>query len=89
MSKFIHGKKREIYTFKGVEIIEYNPNKKINDKEIEYDYENFTAFYVPWLHESFPNFDIAVIAILCRERLGINNHLAYPIARMLCMLEGK
>jgi len=44
---------------------------------------------VPWLNESFPSYDIAVIAILCRERLGLNNHLAYPIARMLCMLECK
>ena len=89
MSNFAWGKVVSTSMFKFVEIIEYFPRKFVDGREIKGEFEEVAQFSVPWLNESFPSYDIAVIAILCRERLGLNNHLAYPIARMLCMLEGK
>ena len=89
MNNFTWGKIITSSMFKDVEIIEYFPRKFVNGREIKGELEYVAQFYVPWLNESFPSYDIAVIAILCRERLGLNNHLAYPIARMLCMLECK
>ena len=79
------GKLVKIHEFKGVEIVEYYPHVFKNGCVVIDEYEKETIFHVQFLYESFPSYDIAVIGILCRQYLGLNHHLTYPIARMIKM----
>ena len=84
MDNFSWGDSLEETIFNGNKIIKYHPfevegctvTKRINHA--------LTSYHVPDLSESFPTYNLAVIGIMVRQNLGINNSgITYAIGRIL------
>jgi len=81
---FVWGEILDKTSFNSYTIIKYHPKKSkgpIIINEIDYDE---ILYSVEELSESFPTFNLAVIGIIVRQNLGLNNsNITYAIGRMI------